>query len=90
MTAIIQLLSLLISLGYGIGLFWLTKIHFYYFRKWILAFRIIAHIIYINFISLGYVAILFWVNGGVWHIYFILLVVLGYGLGYVKRCKDGD
>jgi len=87
MSAIIQLFSLLLSLGYGIVLYYLVYIHFLSFRKWVLVFRLIAHLIFINFVSLGYVFLLFWVDNGIWHIYFILLVGIGYWLGYVKKCK---
>ena len=87
MSSYIQLLSLLFSFIYGIILYILNKLNIKLIKKVNIVFKILIMILYINNISLLYIVTLYKLNNGVLHIYFILMLLLGYGLISVKRCQ---
>lgn len=77
----IQFQSLVVSFIYGILLSYLIKICY----RWLFlskkAFRIPFTLFFGVCICLVYFYLLYWVNGGIVHLYFLFLVVLGCILG---------
>ncbi len=87
MNSYTQLFSLLISFGYGILIYYLNI-----FNKKIVChkniiIKVIINILYVFNMSMLYVVLLYYVNNGILHIYFVFFILLGYGYFCVKKCK---
>ena len=77
----IQLISLSISFLYGIIFYYLSIINFKVINILKNIIKNIITIIYVFDISIIYVILVYKINNGHFHIYFILMVILGYILG---------
>lgn len=77
----IQFQSLIVSLVYGILLSYLIKICY----RWLFLSKKVFQIPFTLFfgicICLVYFYLLYWVNGGIVHLYFLFLVIVGWFLG---------
>lgn len=74
----IQIPSLIISFFYGVLIFILLEVNssfIYHKKKYI---KILCSLIFVMFISILYFVILLKVNNGLLHIYFFILIILGY------------
>lgn len=83
MTSNMQLLSFLVSFLYGIFFYFLTILNFYLIKD---LKRYIKHIItstYVLDIIIIYIIIFYHLNKGYFHIYFLLMVIFGYVVGYL-------
>ncbi len=81
MNNIIQLISIFISFFYGIIFYLLTNLLFYLIEK---NKRIVKHLItfiYVIDMAIIYMIILYNINKGYFHIYFIFMVFLGFIIG---------
>lgn len=87
MSAGLQVLSFIFSFSFGC-FFALLK---YFFNKIFLKgfkyFKFFLNIIFVIFNSFIYMYILYKINYGVLHLYFILMFLIGYYFVYVKMCK---
>jgi hypothetical protein len=81
MSSGIQLISLSISFLYGIIFYYLSIINFKVINNLKNIIKNIITIIYVFDISIIYVILVYKINNGYFHIYFILMVILGYILG---------
>ena len=81
MSLFIQIISLMFSFVFGMSLFFIFKLKLfknlkntfiYYFLRFVL----------ILFISLLYFAGLYFINGGIVHLYFLLFIIFGFLLVY--------
>ena len=77
----IQLISLSISFLYGIIFYYLSIINFKVINNLKNIIKNIITIIYVFDISIIYVILVYKINNGHFHIYFILMAILGYILG---------
>lgn len=85
MTSNIQLISLSISFLFGILFYYLSLFNFKIINN---LKRYIKHIltsIYVLDITIIYVIILYKINNGYFHIYFIFMVILGYFVGFITN-----
>lgn len=87
MHSYIQLISLSSSFIYGIILYYLNMFNTSLIRNKNLFSKILISVLYVFNISLFYVCFLYWLNGGVLHIYNILFMLTGYILITVKMRK---
>ncbi len=87
MNSYIQLISLIVSFLYGYILYYLNKFNIKIINKKNLVFKIIISFLYIFDISLLYVVLLYILNKGILHIYFVLFIILGYLVMCVKKRK---
>lgn len=87
MNSYIQLISLIISFIYGIVLYYLNLFNIKKFNSKNIIIKSLIYILYLFDISLLYVCILYKLNNGILHIYFILCILLGYGIVCVKKCQ---
>ncbi len=87
MNSYIQLISLIISFIYGIVLYYLNLFNIKKFNNKNIIIKSLIYILYLFDISLLYVCILYKLNNGILHIYFILCILLGYGIVCVKKCQ---
>ena len=82
MSANLQLICFFISFLYGLFFGFLTKIHFNIIKKYHQIFQLLISVIFIIDIVLGYILIMYHINGGIFHIYFIIFIFLGYTLSF--------
>ena len=87
MSANLQLLSFLISFFYGIIFAFLTIINFKLIDKLKVIYKHIITFIYVIDMSIIYIIILYHLNKGYFHIYFILTVLLGFMIGIILYKK---
>ncbi len=87
MNSYIQLASLIMSFGFGIFLYYLNKFNLKVIKNKNIILKSIICFLYLFDISLLYVVILYNLNNGILHIYFILCILLGYGIVCVKKCQ---
>ncbi len=85
MNSYIQLMCLIVSFIYGIFIYIASKFNIKVIKNKNIIIKSIINILFIFNISLGYVVILYYLNSGILHIYFILLMILGYGIMCVKK-----
>ena len=87
MNSTIQILSFLISFVFGIFFYILTSINFSLINNLKKIWQHILTFIYVIDISIIYMIILFHLNKGYFHIYFILTVIIGFICGYFIKTK---
>jgi len=90
MSSYIQLLCLILSFIYGYVVNKFNNIFLILVKKMNIFFRFIIYIAYVVIFSLLYIFILFKINRGILHYYFVIFIVIGYIIGYVKRRKYYD
>lgn len=82
----LQIISLLYSFGYGMFFNFGYKLNMSLYKKNKL-YNIVLDILYIVITSLLYVTILYKINKGIFHIYFIIMLLLGYFLSILIKNK---
>lgn len=86
MNSYVQLICLIVSFLYGFFINITNNINFKIINNKNIFIKIIISLLYLFNISLLYVVFLYKINNGMLHIYFTLLIFIGY-LFSVKRCK---
>lgn len=87
MHSYIQFVCLLVSFIYGIFLYYGNFLNTKIINNKNILFKFIISLLYIFNMSLLYVCFLYKINGGVLHIYFVLLIIIGYIFTCVKKRK---
>lgn len=87
MNSYIQFICLVGSFLYGMLLNILNLFNIKLIKDKPLLIKIIISILYILNVTLLYILFLYKLNYGVLHIYFILLIIMGYIFGTVKKRK---
>lgn len=87
MTAKMQLISFAISFLYGFFFNFLTIFNFKLMGNLKVIYKHIITFVYVIDMAIIYIIILYNLNKGYFHIYFILMVILGYILSYVFYLK---
>lgn len=87
MNANIQLISFVISFLYGIFFNLLTIINFKLIENIKVIYKHIITFVYVMDMAIIYIIILYNLNKGYFHIYFILTVFIGYVLSYLSYQK---
>ena len=94
MNSTIQLISFLVSFIYGILFYLLTRFNKYIIENRRIVFRFIITLIFIIDIAILYIYIMYRINNGYFHIYFIFTVILGFVVTHVfyrkikNMCKN--
>lgn len=78
----IQLLSLFVSFIFGIFLFFMVKLNYKYLFSNFNKKRIFFNFIFSLDFSLLYFLVLYYINDGILHLYFLLLIIFGFLLSY--------
>lgn len=78
----LQLLSLLVSFIYGIFFYFTSVLNFRIIKKCHKIFKYIITFIYMLDISILYVSIMYKVNNGYIHGYFLIMLLCGFIIGY--------
>lgn len=74
----LQLLSFLVSFLYGMFFFLVTVFHFKVVQKYPVIFQYFSSFLFILDVVLIYLILFYHLNDGVFHIYFIFFVFLGF------------
>ena len=85
MNSNLQLLTFLVSFIYGIIFYYLTIINFKLIKDLKLCIQQIITFIYVIDMVIIYIIILYHLNKGYFHIYFIAMVIIGYFVGYITN-----
>ena len=80
----LQIISLIISFLYGVFFSTVTNINYNYLYKTSTPFKITFNIIFILDVVLIYLIIMYKINKGIFHNYFILMIFLGYVVSFNK------
>ena len=86
MNIFIQIISLIISFLYGVFIYYFNVFNKKVINNKKLIYDIIFRIIYVYLLVLLYIVIMFKINKGIFHNYFLLLMLLGYFISY-RKCK---
>lgn len=92
----IQLISLLFSFIFGVFFYLSSLLNYKLIKKHHIIVKYLITFVYIIDIALLYVLFMYKINYGIIHIYFIVLLFLGYYFGYFytrkirKFCKIKD
>jgi hypothetical protein len=87
MTSYIQLICFFISFYFGILLYYTNKFNILFSNNKPFIIKFIINFLYIFNMSLLYVVVLYKINNGILHVYFVFLIILGYILSCVKKRK---
>lgn len=85
MTSNMQLISFLVSFIYGIGFYYLTIINFRLIKDLKIYIQHIITFIYVLDMIIIYIILLYHLNKGYFHIYFIGMVMMGYFVGFITN-----
>lgn len=83
MTSTMQLISFFISFIFGIFFYFITVLNFKLIENLKKYIQHILTFIYVLDIVIIYIIIFYHLNKGYFHIYFILMVFLGFFVGYI-------
>lgn len=83
MTSTMQLISFFISFIFGICFYFITVLNFKLIENLKKYIQHILTFIYVLDIVIIYIIIFYHLNKGYFHIYFILMVFLGFFVGYI-------
>ena len=87
MNNIIQLISFLFSFIFGILFYLLTIFNFYLIKDLKVLWKHILTFIYVLDITIIYIILLYKLNNGYFHIYFILMVMFGFTIALIINKK---
>lgn len=85
MTSNMQLLSFLVSLIFGIFFYYITLINFKLIKDLKKYLKHIITFIYVLDMIIIYIIIFYNLNKGYFHIYFLLMVIFGYFVGFITN-----
>lgn len=80
MNSIVQLLSFLVSFVYGCIFYWLTRFNYGLLKDKKVTTKFIVTLVFIVDIVIIYIYLLYKINHGYFHIYFVLMLILGFSL----------
>ena len=85
MSANLQLICFLASFLYGIFFGLLSEFHFKLISKYHVIFQLLISLVFVIDIVLGYILIMYHLNLGIFHIYFLIFIFLGYIISFPLR-----
>ena len=85
MTSSMQLITFLVSFIYGVIFYYLTIINFKLIKYLKIYIQHIITFIYVIDIIIVYIILLYHLNKGYFHIYFIGMVIIGYFVGFITN-----
>ena len=87
MNSTLQLISFFISFIYGILFCFITLLNFKLIENLKKYIQHILTFIYVMDMTIIYIIILYYLNKGYFHIYFIMMVFVGYFVGFITYKK---
>ncbi len=83
----VQLISFIFSFAYGIFFYYTSLLNYRIIKKYHIIFKYLITFTYILDVSLLYILLMYKVNYGVIHIYFVIVLFIGYFVGYIYKNK---
>lgn len=83
----IQIISFIFSFIFGVFFYFTSVLNYKFISKYPIIFRYLITFIYVIDIALLYTLFMFKINYGVIHIYFVLILFLGFFIGSIYRKK---
>lgn len=87
MNSNLQLISFLVSFVYGIVFYFLTDLNFKLIKNLKKYQKHLLSFIYTMDMTIIYIIIFYHLNKGYFHIYFIVMVFIGFLVGLLIQCK---
>lgn len=87
MNSYVQCICLIVSFLFGILLYYGNMFNTTIIRNKNILIKLILSVFYIFNMSMLYVLFLYKINSGILHIYFVLLIIIGYVFMCVKKRK---
>jgi len=87
MNSLLQLLSFFVSFIFGIFFCFITILNFKLIEKFKKFIQHIITFIYVIDVTIIYIIIMYHLNKGYFHIYFIMMVFVGYSIGFILYKK---
>ena len=84
MNNVIQLFSFIISFLFGIVFAFLNELNSSLIKKKKLYLKIIITFLFVVDVSLLYLIVIYKLNNGIMHVYFLIFIILGYIISYKK------
>ena len=81
----LQIISLIINFIYGFSLFYLSYLNYLFIKKEPL---ILITLVFVLDYTIIYLIIFYKLTSGMMHIYYLLLFILGYFIGYKVKDKN--
>ncbi len=85
MSANLQLICFLASFLYGIFFGLLSKFHFNLINKYHIIFQLLISLVFVIDIVLGYILIMYHLNLGIFHIYFLVFIFIGFIVSFLLQ-----
>ena len=83
----IQIISFLFSFIFGVFFYFTSVLNYKFIAKYHVIFRYLISFVYVLDIALLYTLFMFKINYGIIHIYFVLILILGFFCGAIYRKK---
>ena len=80
MDSYIQVISLVVSFIYGVLFSLLTKFNYFIIENRKVVFKFVVTLVFIVDVVILYIYLMYKINNGYFHIYFIIVVILGYSV----------
>lgn len=87
MNVAVQIFSILVSFIFGYLLNKLVDLNINYIKNFKFIWKLLINIVFINNMTIFYILILYKINGGIVHYYFLISLFLGLFLSSVKKRK---
>ena len=87
MSSFLQIITFIVSFIFGIGFYFLTVINFKLIENFNIHLQHFLTLIYTLDMTIIYIIILYHINKGYFHIYFIFSVFIGFLMGYILDKK---
>lgn len=84
----LQIISLIINFIYGFSLFYLSYLNYLFIKKEPLIVKILITLVFMLDYTIIYLIIFYKLTSGMMHIYYLLLFILGYFIGYKVKDKN--
>ena len=82
MTSLMQLFLFFVNLFVGILLFFLIKLNYYFIKNEVIIVKVLITLLFALDTSLGYIILIYRLNFGIYNIYYILAIILGFIIAY--------
>lgn len=87
MNSYVQVISLVVSFIYGILFYTFTKFNYFIIENRGVLFKFIVTLVFIIDVVVLYIYLMYKLNNGYFHIYFIIMLVVGYGIMVKSQSK---
>ena len=85
MTSLDQLIILLFNLLYGVIIYFITIINYYFIKNEVIIVKIMISTLFVIDFTFIYLLAVYKINYGIFHIYYLFTFILGYLIGNIIK-----